>query len=211
MSSTPLRYAPLYLQVKEVLLKRIVDGQYRPGELIPSEPKLAADFDTSISTIRQALSLLVADDVLVKKQGKGTTVSDRKIKISFLSWMGETKRGEDILNALVRNSRQYPPVTVDIISSTYPETRTTLMRLISSGRAPDVAQIVSHWTSFFASTGALQPLDELMSKENISSRLPAQDLFGGAYKDRIYSLSWGLCPFCSSPTAPYCARRGSKG
>ncbi|MGA2546290.1 MAG: extracellular solute-binding protein [Rectinemataceae bacterium] len=196
MSSTPLRYAPLYLQVKEVLLKRIVDGQYRPGELIPSEPKLAADFDTSISTIRQALSLLVADDVLVKKQGKGTTVSDRKIKISFLSWMGETKRGEDILNALVRKFEdKYPPVTVDIIASTYPETRTTLMRLISSGRAPDVAQIVSHWTSFFASTGALQPLDELMSKENISSRLPAQDLFGGAYKDRTYSLSWGLCPF----------------
>jgi ABC-type glycerol-3-phosphate transport system substrate-binding protein len=110
--------------------------------------------------------------------------------------MGETRRGEDILNALVRKfEEKYPPVTVDIISSTYPETRTTLMRLISSGRAPDVAQIVSHWTSFFASTGALQPLDELMSTDNISSRLPAQDLFGGAYKDRIYSLAWGLCPF----------------
>jgi ABC-type glycerol-3-phosphate transport system substrate-binding protein len=196
VSSTPLRYSPLYLQVKEVLLKRIVDGLYKPGELIPSEPKLATDFDTSVSTIRQALSLLVADGVLVKKQGKGTTVSDRKIKISFLSWMGETRRGEEILNALVRKfEEKYPPVTVDIISSTYPETRTTLMRLISGGMAPDVAQIVSHWTSFFASTGALQPLDELMSAENISSRLPAQDLFGGTYKDRIYSLAWGLCPF----------------
>jgi ABC-type glycerol-3-phosphate transport system substrate-binding protein len=196
MEETRLNYNPLYLQVKDVLLKRIVDGRYKPGEVIPSEPKLAEDFDTSISTIRQALSLLVADGVLVKKQGKGTTVSTRKIKISFLSWMGETGRGEEILDELVRKfEAKYPPVTVDIISSTYPETRSTLMRLISSGRAPDVAQIVCHWTSYFASSGALQPLDELLSKDNISSRLPAQDLFGGTYKDRIYSVAWGLCPF----------------
>jgi ABC-type glycerol-3-phosphate transport system substrate-binding protein len=195
MEESKLNYNPLYLQVRDVLLKRIVDGLHKPGELIPSESRLAADFGTSISTIRQALSLLVADGVLVKKQGKGTIVSERKVKISFLSWMGETRRGEEILKGLLnRFEKRYPPVTVGIIPTTYPETRTTLTHLISSGRAPDVAQIVSHWTSFFASSGALQPLEGLLSKENISSRLDSQDLLGGTYLERIYSVAWGLCP-----------------
>jgi ABC-type glycerol-3-phosphate transport system substrate-binding protein len=197
MEENKLNYNPLYLQVRDVLFKRIVDGLHEPGQLIPSESRLAADFGTSISTVRQALSLLVADGVLVKKQGKGTVVSERKVKISFLSWMGETRRGEEILNGLVSRFQElYPPVTVEIIPTTYPETRASLTRLISSGRAPDVAQIVSHWTSFFASSGALQPLEGLLSSENISSRLPAQDLLGGTYRDRIYSVAWGLCPIC---------------
>jgi ABC-type glycerol-3-phosphate transport system substrate-binding protein len=131
----------------------------------------------------------------VKKQGKGTLVSDRKVRISFLSWMGETRRGEELLNGLVRKfEEKYPPIVVDIIPTTYPETRATLTRMIGSGRAPDVAQIVSHWTSYFASSGALQPLEGLLSRENISRRLPAQDLFGGTYQDQIYSAAWGLCP-----------------
>jgi len=196
MDDTRLNYNPLYLQVKNVLMKRIVDGQHMPGEPIPSESRLAADFGTSVSTIRQALTLLVADGVLVKRQGKGTFVSEREVRISFLSWMGESPRGEEILGSLVRRfEEKFPPVKVDIIPSAFPETRSTLMRLISSGRAPDVAQIVSHWTSYFASSGALQPLDDLISRENLSSRLPAQDLFGGTYKDKVYSVAWGLCPF----------------
>jgi ABC-type glycerol-3-phosphate transport system substrate-binding protein len=190
-----LSYHPLYLQVKDVLMKRIVDGVHAPGELIPSESRLAAEFGTSISTIRQALSLLVAEDILVKKQGKGTIVSERKVKLTFLSWMGETRRGEEILGSLVKSFEdRFPPISIDIIPTTYPETRGTLTRLIAGGRAPDVAQIVSHWTSFFASSGAFQPLEGLLSAENISGRLPGQDLFGGTYQDRLYSVAWGLCP-----------------
>lgn len=195
MADDKLNYNPLYLQVKDVLVRRIVDGTHRPGELLPSESRLAADFGTSISTIRQALSLLVADGILVKKQGKGTLVSERKVHISFLSWMGETRRGEEILNGVVRRfEEKYPPIAVDIIPTTYPETRTTLTRLISSGRAPDVAQIVSHWTSYFASAGAFQPLEGLLSRENIAFRLPGQDLFGGTFQNQLYSAAWGLCP-----------------
>ena len=195
MEDGKLSYHPLYLQVKDVLMKRIVDGVHGPGELIPSESRLAAEFGTSVSTIRQALSLLVAEGILVKKQGKGTLVSDRKVKLSFLSWMGETRRGEEILTSLLhRFEERNPAIAIDVIPTTYPETRSTLTRLIGSGRAPDVAQIVSHWTSFFASSGAFAPLEGLLTKENISGRLPGQDLFGGTYQDRLFSVAWGLCP-----------------
>ena len=122
MTDGKLNYNPLYLQVRDVLHKRIVDGAYPSGKAIPSESKLAADFGTSISTIRQALSLLVAEGILVKKQGKGTIVSDRKVKISFLSWMPETPRGGEILAELVRKFEEsHPSIAVDIIPTTYPD------------------------------------------------------------------------------------------
>ena len=103
---------------------------------------------------------------------------------------------------------RHPGIAVDIIPTTYPETRSTLTRLIGSGRAPDVAQIVSHWTSYFASSGALDPLEGLLSRENISSRLPAQDLFGGTFQNRIYSVAWGLCPIALVANRNVLARAG---
>ena len=188
-------YNPLYLQVKDVLLKRIVDGIYRPGEHIPSESKLAADFGTSISTIRQAVSILVSDDYLVKRQGKGTRVSERKIKLSFLSWVVESKLGLKIIRDMVALFEQkHSGVQVEVIPTTYPETRKTLLKLITSGNAPDVAQIVSHWTSYFASMGAFEPLNGYLNGSNLENRFMDKDLLGGTYLSRLYAVSWGLCP-----------------
>ncbi len=195
MSTSIISYNPLYLQVKDILLKRIVDGEYERGESIPSESKLAADFGTSISTIRQAVSILVSEGYLVKKQGKGTFVSERKTEITFMSWIGESKNGERILNELLHAFEESnPTVRVRIIPTTYPQTRQTLMKLISNGEAPDVAQIVSHWTSYFASMGAFEPLGDLLQQSNLKNRFTDKDLLGGSYQDRIYSVSWGLCP-----------------
>ena len=72
MNSDKISYKPLYLQVKNVLLRRIEDDVYQDGDTIPTEANLAEEFGTSVTTIRQALTLLVNDGVLVKKQGKGT-------------------------------------------------------------------------------------------------------------------------------------------
>ena len=195
MSSSIVSYNPLYLQVKDILLKRMVDGEYRPGEAIPSESKLAANFGTSISTIRQALSILVSEGYLVKKQGKGTYVSERKIKLTFLCWVVETKLGLKIIRDTVALfEKKHPTIEVEIITTTYPETRKTLLKLITSGNAPDVAQIVSHWTSYFASMGAFEPLNNYLSKESLQKRFRDKDLLGGTYLDKLYSVSWGLCP-----------------
>jgi len=188
-------YNPLYLQVKDVLLKRIVDEVYKPGESIPSELKLASDFGTSVSTIRQAISILVSERYLVRKQGKGTYVSPRKTKLSFLCWVVESKLGLKIINDVISLfEEKHPGVEVELIPTTYPETRKTLLKMITSGNAPDVAQIVSHWTSFFASMGAFEPLSSCLSGDNLNKRLRDKDLLAGTYMDKLYSVSWGLCP-----------------
>jgi ABC-type glycerol-3-phosphate transport system substrate-binding protein len=188
-------YNPLYLQVKEVILRRIVEGIYLPGALIPSEKELSRDFRTSVSTVRQALSILVSDGYLIKKQGRGTFVSDQRVKVTFFNWMGESKRGLGIIQDLISLfERKHPYIEVVTVPTTYPESRRELLKLISAGNAPDVAQIVSHWTSFFASMGAFEPLEPILSPENLKNRLTDKDLLGGEYQGRLYSVSWGLCP-----------------
>jgi len=66
---------PLYLEVKNRIVESLIAGEWRPGEVMPSEPKLAERYSVGINTIRAALSELVAANILLRRQGKGTFVS----------------------------------------------------------------------------------------------------------------------------------------
>ncbi len=190
-----INYQPLYLQVKEVLSERISSGVYLPKSAIPSEAELSKEFNLSISTIRQALSLLVSDGVLDKKQGKGTFVTDRKTIIKFLTWYGESPQGERILNKLIEKvNNTLPNIKVEVVSTTYGNLKNDLVNLIANGSAPDLVQLANFWTSYFSSMGALEPLDELITKENLDDRFFKADLLGGIINRKLYSVSWGLCP-----------------
>ncbi|HEX9464369.1 MAG TPA: GntR family transcriptional regulator [Alphaproteobacteria bacterium] len=68
-------FKPLYLQVKDLLMQRLVTGAWRPGEALPSEFGLAAEFKVSQGTVRKALDELAAQNLLVRQQGKGTFVA----------------------------------------------------------------------------------------------------------------------------------------
>ena len=71
-------FSPLYRQVKELLLQRVVSGVWKPGEGLPSETKLAEQFNVSQGTVRKALEEMVAEHVVVRHQGKGTFVAARE-------------------------------------------------------------------------------------------------------------------------------------
>ena len=68
-------FRPLYAQVKDLLVQRLVAGAWRPGEALPSEFSLAAEFKVSQGTVRKALDELAAQNVVVRQQGKGTFVA----------------------------------------------------------------------------------------------------------------------------------------
>ncbi len=76
MLSTDKHSSPLYLQIIDLLISRISSGTWAPGDLIPSEMKLASDLGVSQGTVRKAITELVENRVLVRKQGKGTFVSN---------------------------------------------------------------------------------------------------------------------------------------
>lgn len=76
-------YVPLYHQLKEVLKRRIAAGEWKTGQMIPSENELAAVFDISAGTVKKALLELARDGVVVRRQGKGTFVARPDFKRSF--------------------------------------------------------------------------------------------------------------------------------
>jgi len=66
---------PLYLQIKALLETSLDDGEWPPGEAIPSEMTLAQRFGVSQGTVRKAIDALAAQSLVVRRQGKGTFVS----------------------------------------------------------------------------------------------------------------------------------------
>lgn len=66
---------PLYRIVKRSLLQAIESGRCRPGEALASETELAQSFGVSIGTVRRAVDDLVAEHILVRRQGRGTFVA----------------------------------------------------------------------------------------------------------------------------------------
>lgn len=66
---------PLYRRVKRALLQAIEAGAYVAGTALPSEAGLAASLGVSIGTLRQAVGELVAEHILVRRQGRGTFVA----------------------------------------------------------------------------------------------------------------------------------------
>jgi len=70
-----LGFRPLYRQVKDVLVRRIADGVWAAGGALPSEPDIAADLGVSHGTVRKALDELAAENLVVRRQGKGTFVA----------------------------------------------------------------------------------------------------------------------------------------
>lgn len=81
-AQTPLdheSYIPLYIQLASIIRGRIESGVLRYGEGIPTEHQLMERFSVSRTTVREAVSLLVSEGLLVKKQGKGTLVQRAKV------------------------------------------------------------------------------------------------------------------------------------
>ena len=68
-------FLPLYKQIKSLLVQRLQQGEWKPGEPIPSEHELAARFQVSQGTVRKAVDELAAENLLVRRQGKGTFVA----------------------------------------------------------------------------------------------------------------------------------------
>lgn len=66
---------PLYKQVEQRILQCLADGEWKPGEQLPTETQLAERFNVAVFTIRAGIGELAAANILVRKQGKGTFVA----------------------------------------------------------------------------------------------------------------------------------------
>ena len=83
-------FSPLYQQIKALVLQSLQAGEWKPGESIPSEMDLATRFRVSQGTVRKAVDSLASDNLLVRRQGKGTFVAthaEALVQYRFLKLM----------------------------------------------------------------------------------------------------------------------------
>ncbi len=69
-------FRPLYRQVRDALIRRLIDREWLPGQPLPSEIQLAAELGVSQGTVRKALDAMTAENLVVRKQGRGTFVAE---------------------------------------------------------------------------------------------------------------------------------------
>ena len=68
-------FSPLYRQIKGLITRGLQAGDWKPGEAIPSETELAGRFGVSQGTVRKAIDELATENLLVRRQGRGTFVA----------------------------------------------------------------------------------------------------------------------------------------
>ena len=120
--STIYRNSPLprYYQLKEIMRERVRAGEWKPGDLIPSERELGETYGISRMTARQAITDLVNEGLFYREQGKGTFVSRNKITQQLIRLTGFT---EDI------RARGQQPSTKVLSAQMSPANETTAERL----------------------------------------------------------------------------------
>ncbi|WP_197068499.1 GntR family transcriptional regulator [Photobacterium gaetbulicola] len=77
---------PMYRQIADAIKEKIQSGEYKPGEALPTEAQLREAFSVSRVTVRQALKLLVEQNVLESIQGSGTYVKENKVNYDMYEY-----------------------------------------------------------------------------------------------------------------------------
>ena len=65
---------PLWSQLYDILEMRILSGEYKEGDTLPSEVAIMQEFDVSRITVRQAMDKLIQAQLISRQRGKGTVV-----------------------------------------------------------------------------------------------------------------------------------------
>ncbi|MGN6388685.1 MAG: GntR family transcriptional regulator [Burkholderiaceae bacterium] len=97
-------FSPLYQQIKSLITASLQSGEWKPGELIPSEVDLAQRYKVSQGTVRKAIDELSAENLVIRRQGKGTFVAthhEERAQFRFLRLMPDVGTAESADNRIL--------------------------------------------------------------------------------------------------------------
>src|ERR1700744_3263278 len=78
----------LYARIEETIATEIAQGEYRPGEQLPTEDELLQRFQVSRITVRRAIQNLVSRGLLEIRRGLGTFVLSPRIEAELTKLTG---------------------------------------------------------------------------------------------------------------------------
>jgi GntR family transcriptional regulator len=108
-------FSPLYRQIKALLTRCLQGGEWKPGEAIPAEVELAARYKVSQGTVRKAIDELAAENLLVRRQGKGTFVAshaEERTQYRFLRLMQDSGEAPGLRRQLLDCRRMRAPAAI---------------------------------------------------------------------------------------------------
>jgi GntR family transcriptional regulator len=146
-------FSPLYQQIKSRLVASLQAGEWQPGQAIPSEMDLAARFRVSQGTVRKAIDELATENLLVRRQGKGTFVAthaEAGTQYRFLRLAPDPGTPEGLQRHLLDCRRMRAPAEVArllALKSGEPavQVRRLLLAALSAGAAPSPVVLDDIW------------------------------------------------------------------
>jgi GntR family transcriptional regulator len=108
-------FSPLYRQIKRLIVRGLEAGEWKPGEAIPAETDLAQRYHVSQGTVRKAIDELADDNLVVRRQGKGTFVAthaEEKIQYRFLRLAPDDGRPRGMARHFLDCRRMRPPAEI---------------------------------------------------------------------------------------------------
>lgn len=108
-------WEPLYFQIGERLREKIMH-ELSPGDRIPSENELIAEYGVSRNTVRQAIDALIKQNLVYRLKGKGTFILRERLQYGLLKLVSFTEetyqRGMRPSSRLLRLERMVPPAKI---------------------------------------------------------------------------------------------------
>ncbi len=186
-------FSPLYRQIKALIVRELRAGVWKPGEAIPSELELAARFKVSQGTVRKAVDELAADNLFVRRQGKGTFVAthaEPHTRFRFLRLMPEHGGDRAMARRLLDCRRQRAPAEVARALELRAGDMVVLVRrlLLAPPEGVPAAAPRRGAVTPGAAAGALRPvvLDQIWLAGTLFKRLTAERL--ADYKGPMYAM-----------------------
>ena len=135
-------FSPLYRQIKSLLVQSLQAREWQPGQSIPSETELAARFKVSQGTVRKAIDELAAENMLVRRQGKGTFVAthaEQSTRYRFLRLTPDDGGDAGLKRQLLECRRmRAPPEVSRLLALQAGEAAVQVRRLLLAGALPVV-------------------------------------------------------------------------
>ena len=170
---------PLYQQIKALITRRLQAGDWKPGEVIPSEMELAAHFGVSQGTVRKAVDELAAENLLVRRQGKGTFVAthaEEKVQYRFLRLQPDDGERRGLQRRLLDCRRQRPPAGIArALALGRGESCVQVRRLLLDEGRPVVPQSLFKGLTAESLESARGPLYRLFERQFGVSMIRAQE------------------------------------
>ncbi|MEO7577754.1 MAG: GntR family transcriptional regulator [Massilia sp.] len=137
-------FSPLYQQIKALITQSLQSGEWKPGELIPSEVELAVRFKVSQGTVRKAIDELAAENLVMRRQGKGTFVSthhEERAHFRFLKLVPDQGLPRHPDNRIVEVKRlRSPPDVAQLLELKSGDSVIYIKRVLSFEGAPTIVE-----------------------------------------------------------------------